>query len=210
MDFPLRFLDSYAAVRIVSFLHHQHVEMMPIDALWDCEIQVSKNEAPPSTTLLQNPNALNALHFTWAHSAVRKLRGETGLTGSPGEKTIEDNIFSKLNTKWNRNFKLKSIETNCISTYLDNFEMTSSPSSSLGRTWPCHAAVLCLVICEVHPPQVKNLTLVIFPWLDWLDQESRSHQLRVSTHRTEISKWPSCFEHFEIKVESSEEWCKMI
>ena len=29
-------------------------------------------------------------------------------------------------TKWNRNFKLKSIETNCISTYLDNFEMTSS------------------------------------------------------------------------------------
>jgi len=116
MDFPLRFLDSYAAVRIVSFLHHQHVEMMPIDALWDCEIQVSKNEAPPSTTLLQNPNALNALHFTWAHSAVRKLRGETGLTGSPGEKTIEDNIFSKLNTKWNRNFKLKSIETNCIST----------------------------------------------------------------------------------------------
>lgn len=113
-------------------------------------------------------------------------------------------------TKWNRNFKLKSIETNCISTYLDNFEMTSSPSSSLGRTWPCHAAVLCLVICEVHPPQVKNLTLVIFPWLDWLDQESRSHQLRVSTHRTEISKWPSCFEHFEIKVESSEEWCKMI
>ena len=183
-----------------------------------CEIVRSRNEAPPSTTLLQNPNALNALnalHFTWAHSAVRKLRGET-LTGSPGEKTIEDNIFSKLNTKWNRNFKLKSIETNCISTYLDNFEMTSSPSSSLGRTWPCHAGAVLSVPRHLwgsspagQEPDPRHLSLAhLAPGVT--RGVTRSHQLRVSTHRTEISKWPSCFEHFEIKVESSAEWCKMI
>ena len=191
---------------------------MPI-ALWDpgtkllpprhcSKIPTPSTPSTPSTSLEPTLQYENCGERHWQdHLGRRQLKTISFQNWTQNEIEI-------LN--WNQ---LKPIASRHISTISKWHRHHRHLSEELGHAMQGPFS-LCLVICEVHPPQVKNLTLVIFPWLIWHQEwpeespgVTRSHQLRVSTHRTEISKWPSCFEHFEIRssqAQSDVKWSKYI
>ena len=135
---------------------------MPI-ALWDPGTKLlpprhcSKIPTPstPSTSLEPTLQYENCGERHWQdHLGRRQLKTISFQNWTQNEIEI-------LN--WNQ---LKPIASRHISTISKWHRHHRHLSEELGHAMQGPFS-LCLVICEVHPPQVKNLTLVIFPWLIW-------------------------------------------